>query len=179
MIQPLELGAGETAAEIAGGTTGIVPVPVSGTVSGLFGSLVVMTSVPVRTPAAVGVKVTFIVQLADVVMGAAAQVLDGKPKSPVASMSEIDSGFAPMFVRVIERGVLVVFTPCLPKSNEAGVTEAAEDAAAGAAPAMKHSDITASARTDFQMVCPHMNRSPVPQEMDRAEAAFLERITHK
>ena len=44
---------------------GPVPVPVSGTVCGLPWALSVNVSVPVRAPSAVGVKVTFIVQVPD------------------------------------------------------------------------------------------------------------------
>ena len=43
--------------------TGAVPVPVRETVCGLFAALSVMVSVPLRDPLAVGVNVTFTVQL--------------------------------------------------------------------------------------------------------------------
>ncbi len=101
-------------------------------VRGLFGSLVVTTSVPVSGPDTVGVKVTFIVQLTDVVMGNAVQVLDGKVKSPVVSMSEISSGSTPTLDRTMLTGLLVVFTPWFPKESDVGVTDAAGDLHASA-----------------------------------------------
>jgi len=42
---------------------GITPVPVRETVCGLFAALSVMFSMPLRVPLAVGVKVTFTVQV--------------------------------------------------------------------------------------------------------------------
>jgi len=44
-------------------SVGITPVPVSETVCGLFVALSVMVSMPPRVPLAVGVKVTFTVQV--------------------------------------------------------------------------------------------------------------------
>lgn len=101
-------------------------MPVNGTIRGLLGSSVVMTSVPVRVPATVGAKVTFMVQVVDVAMGKPAQVLDGKLKSPVALISEIFSGVAPTLFRITVKVPLVVPTPCLPKSRDAGEAEAAD-----------------------------------------------------
>src|SRR5437868_5113203 len=62
----------------------VVPVPVNETVCGLPAALSVTESVPVREPAAVGVKLTEIVHVAD----AATDVpqLFVWPKSPLAAM---------------------------------------------------------------------------------------------
>ncbi len=51
-------------------------------------------------------------------MGIAVQVLKGMLKSPVVSMSEINSGLAPTLVRVTFMVLPVVFTPWLPKAMD-------------------------------------------------------------
>lgn len=110
---------GET--EAADDTT---PVPLNGTINGLFGSLLVIVSDPDLAPATVGVKVTFIVQVAAVGMGKAVHVLEAKAKSPDVVMLEIVSAFAPMLVRITLLGALVTFTLWFPKASEVGETEA-------------------------------------------------------
>ena len=61
----------------------VTPVPDKFTTSGLVGSSLMIVSVPVLTPAAVGVNVAVIVHVAELVIGSAVQVLKGKSKSPV------------------------------------------------------------------------------------------------
>lgn len=82
------------------------PLPESATVCGLFWALSVMVSVPVRPPAAVGVKVTLIVQLA------LAATLEPhvfvSAKSPLAAMPLIVNAALPVFVRVMLCAELVV-----------------------------------------------------------------------
>ncbi len=84
-----------------------------------------MISEPVLAPEAVGLKVTPKVQVADVAMGAAVQVLVGKAKSPVEETPEIVSGLDPALVKVTVMGALVVFRFWLPKATGLGVAEAA------------------------------------------------------
>ena len=93
-------------------------------IAGLDGSSEEMISEPVLVPAAVGVKVTFIVQVAAVGMGKAVHVLEAKAKSPDVVMLEIVSAFAPMLVRITLLGALVTFTLWFPKASEVGETEA-------------------------------------------------------
>jgi hypothetical protein len=73
--------------------TGVLPVPVIGTLCGEFGASSVMESVPVRDPAAVGVNVTDMVQLTlDArVFGLKGQ-LEVCAKSPVAAIDAMVSG---------------------------------------------------------------------------------------
>lgn len=77
------------------------PVPLSGTVCGLFGALSVAVSVAVREPLAVGVNVTFTAQFVPPAR-LAPQVLPASAKSPL---------FAP----VIE--ILLMFSAALPTSS--------------------------------------------------------------
>jgi hypothetical protein len=104
------------------------PVPDSTRVSGLAGSLLVMTIEPVRTPGAVGAKVTPNEQVADVAMGALVQVLEAKAKSPVAVMFEMTSGVTPVLVTVTGVAALVAPTFWFPKFREVGETETPEAA---------------------------------------------------
>lgn len=70
----------------------VVPVPLNGTISGLFGSLLRIVSDPVLAPAAVGLNVTVNVQVAAVAIGEPSHVLVGKAKSPdVARMVSLIS----------------------------------------------------------------------------------------
>jgi hypothetical protein len=93
--------------------------------SGLAGSLVVRTIEPVRVPDAVGVNVTFNVQLAGVVIGKPVHVLETRAKSPPTTMSEMVRGCAPTLDRVRTIGVLVVLTAWLGNVGATGVTKAA------------------------------------------------------
>lgn len=76
-----------------------VPVPVKGAVCGLPGALSVMDSVPVRSPSAIGVNVTDIVQLAPApnLLGASGQV-ELCVKSPELEIAEIVSGTLWLFL---------------------------------------------------------------------------------
>lgn len=102
----------------------VTPVPDNATTMGPFGSSVVMVSVPVLVPAAVGAKVTLIVQMADVVIGTTVQVLKGKTKSPVTWILEIVTGLIPTLERITVRGALFVPTPWFPKPSDVAETEA-------------------------------------------------------
>ena len=97
---------------------GAVPVPERLTVwvAGLALSVTVIE--PVRDPAAVGAKVTLIVQEAP---GARLepQLLVWE-KSPLAVMLEIVRATAPLLVRSIASGELAVPRPWLPKSYDDG-----------------------------------------------------------
>lgn len=63
-------------------TLDVAPVPVSATVCGLLGALSVIVRVPARAPAAVGVKVTKIWQVANALIAAPQLLVSAK--SPVA-----------------------------------------------------------------------------------------------
>ncbi len=78
----------------------------------------VMVIEPLRVPAAVGVKVTLMVQEAPAAT-LEPQVLVWE-KSPLAAMLEIVRATWPLFVRAIVSGELVVPTSWLPKSNDDG-----------------------------------------------------------
>ena len=92
------------------------PVPVSETVCGLPLALSVTESVPFRTPRAVGVNVTLIVQVFDpAVIDRVAGLIGQAPapvlvsaKSPEGPMELIVSGAFPVFVRVTFIAALVV-----------------------------------------------------------------------
>src|SRR5437773_9334469 len=86
-------------------------------------ALSVIFSVPVSGPAAVGVKVTLIVQL-DPAATLVPQVLVS-PKSPVTVMPEMASGSDPEFVRVTACDALVVSSGWLPKLRLPGDTPGA------------------------------------------------------
>lgn len=103
----------------------VTPVPVIGMMSGLPGSLELTTIAPPVAPAADGVKVAVIVHVADGAMGALVQVLVRMAKSPPTMVLEITSGVAPTLDTVTVTGLLVMPTPCLPKTGNAGVAEAA------------------------------------------------------
>jgi len=75
------------------------PVPLSDTCCGLAAALSVKVIAPVSVPAAAGVKVTEIVQLA-LAARLVPQVL-ASAKLPEAAMPLIESAPAPVFVKVI------------------------------------------------------------------------------
>ena len=106
---------------------GAAPVPVSGTLWGLPDALSATPTEPDRVPAAAGVKVTLMVQLAP---GARElpQVLVSA-KSPVIVIPEIASGAFPVFDSVALWAALVVPGAWLPKARLVG-----ENVATGAAP---------------------------------------------
>lgn len=75
---------------------------------GLAGALSMKVSAPVVAPPAVGVKVTFTVQLVDA--GIDAPQLFVSANAPLAVMLEKVSGDVPVFITVTGEGVLVVPT---------------------------------------------------------------------
>ena len=89
-------------------TVAAVAVPVRLMVWGLLGALSVIVTVPVRVPAAVGLKVTLMVQLPPAATEPP-QVLVWA-KSPVAPMLVIVKAVLPVLVRVEVRAALVVPT---------------------------------------------------------------------
>ena len=94
--------------------TGTVPFPVRVAVwiAGLALSVTVIE--PFREPGTVGVKVTLIVQ--EALAGTLEPQVLVWEKSPLMVMPEIIRAMAPLFVRVIVSGELVVPTTWLPKS---------------------------------------------------------------
>ena len=100
------------------------PVPVSGIVCGLEGTLSVIVSVPVRAPTAVGAKVTLIVQVAfdASVAGGVGQLFVGV-KSPEAAIELMVTGPRPELVTVTAIGALVVVSICPPKGRVVGLNE--------------------------------------------------------
>jgi len=117
----------------AGGVVpaGVVPVPVSGALCGLFGALSTTVSCAERVPASVGLKTT---ETAHPVPGA--RVRPEQPSSttvkssvspPPSAALLMKSDAVPVFVTVIVWGGLVV-----PVSRDAKVSDAGESATAGA-----------------------------------------------
>ena len=94
--------------------TGAVPVPVNETVCGLPVPLLVRVSVPVRAPAAVGVKITEIVHVALIAM-LAVQPVFVWAKSPLTAIFEIVSAAVPVFVTVTVWAELDAPTAILPR----------------------------------------------------------------
>src|SRR5437763_803661 len=107
-----------------------VPFPRRPTVSRLPYTTLVRSSVPVRAPKAVGVKVTLIEQLAPaakvagLVRQALAPVLVAA-KSPEAAKELIVKAAVPVLVNVTVIGALVVASSWLPKSNFVGANPTA------------------------------------------------------
>src|SRR5262245_40520180 len=104
---------------------GATPVPLSPTVCGLPAALDEMLTLAVRAPAAVGVNVTEIVQLAPAasVLGPSGQLLSWAKSpalAPASPMLEITSGASPEFVNVTLCAALVVPTSWLPKPRLVG-----------------------------------------------------------
>lgn len=98
IVNPGELAATENAS----------PPPLSATVCGELLALSVTVSVPVRVPAAVGVKVTEIMQLAPAaILGPQADV---SAKSPEAATAVMLRAAVPEFVRVTVWAALAVPT---------------------------------------------------------------------
>jgi hypothetical protein len=108
------------------------PVPESAAVCGLPAALSVTLRVPVREPAAVGLKPTLMLQLAP----AATLVpqLFVAAKSPLAAMPEIVKAEPPVFARVIVCDVLVVPTVWLAKLKLVGVSLATGASGGGLEP---------------------------------------------
>jgi hypothetical protein len=98
-------------------------VPVSGTLCGLPAALSAIRSDAVRAPVAVGVKVTFTVQLPPAATGAARQVLELMAKSPGLVPARvrllIDSGALPVLLTVTVRAAAVVLVVWFPNATPA------------------------------------------------------------
>ena len=112
--KPRLVGESVTAGAVA------TPVPASVTECGVPGALSLMLTEAVRAPAALGVKVTEIVQLfpGARVLGLSGQLLSWAKSpacAPASPMLEISSGAAPEFVSVTFWAALVVPTSWLPK----------------------------------------------------------------
>ena len=86
----------------------MTPVPVKPTVCGLLGALSAIESVPVRWPAAVGVNVTAIVQLAPAATELPQALVCAK--SPDAVTPEMVNDALPVFVSVTVCAALAVCT---------------------------------------------------------------------
>ena len=87
-----------------------VPSPDSVTACGLPGALSVIVIAPARAPAAVGVKVTEIVQEVEVLAETPLAQVSVSAKSPLALMLVMVSAALPGLVTVTTRGLLVVPT---------------------------------------------------------------------
>jgi len=96
-----------------------VPVPLNATVCGEPAALSATPIVPIRAPAAVGVKVTEIVQFAAVTRLAPQVFVSAK--SPEAAIEAMFNGALPVFVNVIAWTELVEPTACAAKVRLAGV----------------------------------------------------------
>ena len=90
--------------KLAGGIA--VPVPVRETVWGVPEALSEIVTAPVRAPAAVGVKVTLMAQLAPAASDAPQLLLWAK--SPLAAMPVIVRAALPVLLRVKDCGLLVL-----------------------------------------------------------------------
>src|SRR5215472_4725083 len=107
--KPWDVGVSETAA--------CTPVPASETRCGLVASESVIVSVPVRTPVALGRKLTLIRQLRPAPRLPPGQLFVWT-KSPLATMLLIVSALVPTFASVIACEALVVPTIWLPNSSD-------------------------------------------------------------
>lgn len=104
------------------GDRGYFPVPVKGTVCGVFGALSLIVRVPVRTPVSVGVKVTWIWQVfftASVLTQDDATIFCAK--SPLEVMLLMSSVAVPVFLTVTVRTGAVAPTLILPQVRDAGL----------------------------------------------------------
>lgn len=101
-----ELGDGETEKS---GVGDVVPLPLSVTLCGLPGAVSVMVTDPERNPVAVGLNVTFTVQLAP---GFKAVQLLVCAKSPEAAMLLTVSAALPLLLMLKLLATLVVFNCC-------------------------------------------------------------------
>jgi hypothetical protein len=101
-------------------TLGTAPVPLRETRCGLPDPLLVMVKVPVRKPAAAGVKVTVIMQLAPAASVAAQ--LELRAKLPEMAIALIVRPASPVLESVTVRAELVVRKLWPPKTKLAGAT---------------------------------------------------------
>ena len=104
-------------------TPGAVPVPVRAMVCAPPLALSVMVMTPVRTPLAVGVKVTAIVQVFPAATGVEIEQVEpaSRAKSPLAARAVMESELVPLLVSVTDCAVAVVPTTVLPKVRLEGV----------------------------------------------------------
>ena len=104
-------------------TPGAVPVPVRAMVCAPPLALSVMVMTPVRTPLAVGVKVTAIVQVFPAATGVEIEqvVPASRAKSPLAARAVMESELVPLLVSVTDCAVAVVPITVLPKVRLEGV----------------------------------------------------------
>jgi hypothetical protein len=100
-------------------TPGAVPVPLRAIVCVPPEASSVIVTVPVRVPMTVGVKVTLMAQVFEVVAGTGvpgAQVVEGsRAKSPLMASAAKFRLLVPLLLRVTDSVPLVVFTTWLPK----------------------------------------------------------------
>jgi hypothetical protein len=108
---------------------GVVPVPVSGTLCGLFGALSVRTNDALRVPDRDGVNVIDTLQVPPTATVTPAQPFSETVKSSVFGTAALltKSGAVPVFVTVTSCGALGV-----PVSRAANVSDVGENATAGA-----------------------------------------------
>ena len=100
--------------------TGITPVPASEAVCGLLDAPSVTVKVPVSAPVMLGVNVTEMVQL-ELAATLLPHVLVSA-KSPLAMMLEMERAEFRLLVKVTVFAALVVYSACLPKPSEAGLS---------------------------------------------------------
>ena len=105
-------------------TPGAVPVPLSVMVWLPPLALSVMVTTPVRTPLAVGVKVTAIVQVFAAATGVEIEQVEpaSRAKSPLAARAVMESALVPVLVSVTDCAVAVVPITVLPKVRLEGVS---------------------------------------------------------
>ena len=102
---------------------GITPVPIKATIDGLPGRLLLMVRFATRLPAAVGVKVTFTVQLLpeDKELGQVLVWAKSLAFAPVMAIDEMLARIFPVFVSVTACERLVVPVFWFPKLRLLGV----------------------------------------------------------
>ena len=96
-----------------------VPVPLNVTICGEFDALSLIVRVPAMLPAAVGLNLTLILQVAP---GFSEEHVVARVKLVVIVMLDTVSVAVPVFDRVTAFAVLVVPTFCLPKLRVLGLT---------------------------------------------------------
>ena len=98
-----------------------MPTPVSGTLSGDAGSVLLMVSVPVKTPAAAGAYVTLTAH-EDAAFSVVMPHVLLTEKPGVVEKARPSTAWLPMFASVSERALVLPAT-MLPKFNEPGTTD--------------------------------------------------------
>src|SRR5450631_3075304 len=105
---------------IADAVPGDEPVPLSDTLSGSSSSLLATVTVPVRTPVAVGAKLTLMVQLAPAASSLAHVLVS--MKLPVVEMTILMRAPLPVLLNEMGRAVLVVPVGWLENVSDSGFT---------------------------------------------------------